>query len=57
MASASSSMRASDYLAGVTIRVRITGLGVARARLWIAQRVMRLAGYIAGTNLEIDLKE
>ena len=57
MASANISMRAGDYLSGITIRVRFTGLGVARARLWIAQRVMRLAGYIAGTNLEIDLKE
>ena len=57
MASVNMSMRAGDYLSGMTIQVCFTGIGIARARLWIAQRVMRLAGYIAGTNLEINLKE
>ena len=57
MASADYSMKAADYLAGITLTVRITGRGVASARLWIAQIVMRLAGRIAWTNIEIDIKE
>ena len=38
---------------GITVRVRVTGVGRWRVRLWVALKLIRLATWIAGMGLEV----
>lgn len=44
-----------DVMGGLTLKVRITGVGVAKARLWLASRLMVVAAWVAGCGVEIEL--
>lgn len=46
----------SAAMASLTINVRITGMKVARARLWLGTRVMMLAAVVIGCGIEFDAK-
>lgn len=39
----------------MTIQVRISGLGAARVRLWLAAQVLKLEGLIGGTRMDVSV--
>ena len=45
---------ARKIISNVTISVRMKGFGVAKARLWLASKIMCLAGLVAGCQCEVE---
>ena len=45
----------SSLTSGITIAFRLTGASRWRVRLWIAARLVRVAGFIAGCRVEVDI--
>ena len=54
MAEETIKIRASDVMSGVTIRVKLVGVGVSRLRLRAAIKLVKLAGFVSGCKLEVD---
>ena len=54
MAEETIKIRASDVMSGVTIRVKLVGVGVSRLRLRAAIKLVKLAGVVSGCKLEVD---
>lgn len=53
MASSAISLPISDAARELVISVRITGLKVFSARLWLAHQVLRLAALVAPVDMKI----
>ncbi len=43
-----------NVISNVTINVRVTGMAVAKARLWAGAQVMKLAALIMGCDIELE---
>ncbi|MCH7909719.1 MAG: hypothetical protein IIB38_08895 [Candidatus Hydrogenedentes bacterium] len=41
----------------MTLRVKITGLGSFKARLWIGVRLLRLATFVMGIGLSVKIRD
>lgn len=41
-------------ISSVTINVRVTGMAMAKARLWAGAQVMKLAALIMGCGIELE---
>lgn len=46
-----------EAMRNVTLEVRLTGLKVARARLWLACQLIRLAALVGGFKADIEEPE
>jgi hypothetical protein len=44
----------SKVVRGITLHVRITGMAVAKARIWLGTRLIVLAAYIIGCGVEVE---
>lgn len=44
----------SDAMRGVVLKLRLTGVKVLRARVWLALQLMKLAACVAGCSVEFD---
>lgn len=45
---------ATKLMSGITLRVRLKHLGVLRARLRLAVRIIQIAGLVAGCTIELE---
>lgn len=45
---------ASKAIGGLTLQVRLTGLPIMRTRLWLGARILRLAAWVIGCDVEIE---
>ena len=53
MAASVMEFRAADLAQEVTLKFRITGLKVWRARLWMASLIFQLGAIVAGVGIEM----
>lgn len=44
-------------VSGLTLQIRVTGIDVLRVRLWLGAQLMRLAGWIIGCNVEVEIED
>lgn len=54
MAEIATMIDAKTVMRRCTIRVRVKGLGVAKARLWLAAKIIALAALVAGCAFEVE---
>jgi hypothetical protein len=50
-------VNASDVMKRLTLEVNITGVRVLRARLWLGMRLMRLAVWVMGCDLDMKVEK
>jgi hypothetical protein len=49
-------VQASRICRDITLHVSVTGLRVFRARWWLALRLLRLATWVGGCGLKVDVE-
>lgn len=46
---------AAKAIQSLTLKVRVTGMRRFRIRMWLAIRLLKLAAWVIGTGIEIEL--
>lgn len=57
MASTDATIRAGALNKQITMRVRVTGLRVWRARWWVAVNLLKLAARVAGCGIDVHVEK
>lgn len=47
----------SEVMSGLTLNVRITGMKITKARLWLGEQLLKLAALVMGCGIEISLED
>lgn len=43
-----------EAVRGLTLQIKVTGVPIARARMWLGAQLMRLAAWVIGCDVEIE---